>query len=141
MPLAAAAEIVRLEPPLFVSVSVSDFELPTVTLPKLKLVGFADSVPGVTPVPESAMFSGELEASEIIARLPLTAPVAVGANFTEKLALCPAAIDACDLALGLGAGSLCEQRQFRNLLRGRRRSLFLNGSCSLGPPPFAGVSD
>ena len=35
LPVAEPAEIVRLEPPEFVRVSVSDFELPTTTLPKL----------------------------------------------------------------------------------------------------------
>jgi hypothetical protein len=40
VPVAEAAEIVRLDPPELVRVSVRDFELPTTTLPKLKLVGF-----------------------------------------------------------------------------------------------------
>ena len=35
LPVAEAAEIVRLDPPELVRVSVSDFELPTTTLPKL----------------------------------------------------------------------------------------------------------
>jgi len=40
LPLAVAAEIVRLDPPEFVRVPASDFELPIWMLPKLKLVGF-----------------------------------------------------------------------------------------------------
>ena len=40
LPLAVAAEIVRLDPPEFVSVPDSGFELPIWMLPKLKLVGF-----------------------------------------------------------------------------------------------------
>lgn len=43
LPLALAAEMVRVVPPEFVSVSESDFELPTCTLPKLKLEGFGES--------------------------------------------------------------------------------------------------
>ncbi len=40
VPVAAAAEIVRLDPPELVSVSVRVFELPTATFPKFKLAGF-----------------------------------------------------------------------------------------------------
>jgi hypothetical protein len=36
-----AAEMVRLEPPEFVNDPLSDAEVPTCTLPKLKLDGFA----------------------------------------------------------------------------------------------------
>jgi len=39
VPLAVAAEIVRLVPPEFVRVPVSDFEVPTWMFPKLKLDG------------------------------------------------------------------------------------------------------
>ena len=40
LPLALAAEIVRLVPPELVSVPESDFEVPSCTLPKAKLDGF-----------------------------------------------------------------------------------------------------
>jgi hypothetical protein len=40
VPLAEAAEIVRLVPPVLVRVSVIDFEVPTWMFPKLKLDGF-----------------------------------------------------------------------------------------------------
>jgi hypothetical protein len=40
LPLAVAAEIVRLDPPELVRVPASDFEVPIWMLPKLKLVGF-----------------------------------------------------------------------------------------------------
>ena len=40
LPLAVAAEIVRLDPPELVRVPPSDFEVPIWMLPKLKLVGF-----------------------------------------------------------------------------------------------------
>jgi hypothetical protein len=40
VPLALAAEIVRLDPPELVSVPESDFDVPSCILPKLKLDGF-----------------------------------------------------------------------------------------------------
>ena len=40
VPVAAAAEMVRLEPPELVRVSFRVFVLPTATFPKVKLVGF-----------------------------------------------------------------------------------------------------
>ena len=43
LPLAVAAEMVRLVPPEFVSVPGSDFEFPVCTLPKLKLEGFGET--------------------------------------------------------------------------------------------------
>jgi hypothetical protein len=63
--------------------------LPTVTLPKLRLVGFALRAPGATPVPETGMVSVGFVAVEVTVRLPLTAPAAAGANLTVKVALCP----------------------------------------------------
>ncbi len=82
LPVADALEMVTVEPPVLVTVTATDLLLPTVTLPKLTLAGFAISEPAVTPVPESAMFRGEPGASERTARLPVTAPPVVGANFT-----------------------------------------------------------
>jgi hypothetical protein len=60
---------------------------PTVTLPKLKLVGETDNSPWVAPVPESAMLSGEFDASEAIASVPVAEPVAAGAKATVKVTL------------------------------------------------------
>lgn len=56
-------------------------------LPKLKLDWVAARVPGVVPVPESPIFSVELEALLTIPTLPLTAPLACGAKATVKLVL------------------------------------------------------
>jgi hypothetical protein len=64
--------------------------LPTVTLPKLRLLGFDPKVPAVTPVPDNAMVSVGLEAFDVMVTVPLAAPAAAGANFTLKVALCPA---------------------------------------------------
>lgn len=44
----------------------------------------------MTPVPVTAMFSVGFAPSDVIVRLPLTAPAAVGANFTLNVVLCPA---------------------------------------------------
>ena len=74
-----------------VIVSVSDWLLPTVTLPKLRLVGFDPSVPAVTPVPDRAIVSVGLDAFEVIVILPLALAGVVGANATVNVALCPAA--------------------------------------------------
>ena len=82
LPVADALEMVTVEPPLLVTDTVTDLLLPTVTLPKLTLLGFAMREPGVTPVPESAMLRGEPGASEAMARLPVIMPPAAGANFT-----------------------------------------------------------
>jgi len=90
VPLAVAAEIVRLDPPELVKVPVSDFEVPTWMFPKLKLDGFDANCPCATPVPESGMESVALFALELIVSAPLTAPVAEGAKTALNVALCPA---------------------------------------------------
>jgi len=81
---------VTLEPPVLVTVSERDRLLPTVTLPKLRLVGFELSVPGATPAPDNGMVRAGLEAFEVIVTLPLTLPADAGVNVTVKLALWPA---------------------------------------------------
>jgi len=43
LPLAVAAEMVRVDPPELVSVPESDFEVPVCTLPKLKLEGLGET--------------------------------------------------------------------------------------------------
>ncbi len=87
VPLGVIEEIVSELPPELDSVSERVLVEPVATLPKLKLAGLAVTVPGETPVPESAMFSGELEPLLTIARVPETLPAAVGENFTETVAL------------------------------------------------------
>ena len=59
-------------------------------MPKLRLVGFDPSAPAATPVPDSGIFKFGFEAVEVMTTLPLTAPTAVGANDTLKVALWPA---------------------------------------------------
>jgi hypothetical protein len=89
-PVIPTEEIVTLVPPVFVTLSDRDCLFPTVTLPKLRLVGLAPSVPGVTPVPDSGMVSVGFEALDVIVRLPLALPADDGVNETLKVALCPA---------------------------------------------------
>src|ERR1700722_463364 len=89
VPLGVIWEIVRAEPPEFVSVSASVELLPVATLPKPKFAGFAVSWPGVTPVPDSGTFRAKLEAFEVIARLPLTLLPEVGANLILTATLWP----------------------------------------------------
>lgn len=62
--------------------------LPTVTLPKSRLVGFDPSAPSETPVPVSAMVRFGLGAFEAIVTVPPALPAACGAKATLKVVLC-----------------------------------------------------
>jgi hypothetical protein len=73
-----------------VTVSDRDLLLPTVTLPRARLVGFDPSVPVATPVPDSGMDRVGLEAFEVMVTVPLALAAAAGVNVTVKVALCPA---------------------------------------------------
>ena len=79
------------EPPVLVTVSDKDCLLPTVTLPKLRVVGLDPTAPGAIPVPDNGMARLGLEAFEVIVTLPLTIPVDAGVNVTVNVALWPAA--------------------------------------------------
>src|SRR5579863_110242 len=83
--------IVTPEPPVLVRISAAVWLLPTWTVPKLMLEGFAVSEPVARPVPESGRLREASEAVLTNATLPLTAPAACGANATLKFVLCPAA--------------------------------------------------
>jgi len=63
--------------------------VPTLTFPKLRLVGVALSR-SVTPVPESETRAGELVAVLTTETLPEALPVTVGAKVAVKLVLWPA---------------------------------------------------
>src|SRR3981189_988271 len=78
------------DPPVLVNVSDRFTLLPTCTLPNERLVGLAESVPPVTPVPESAILRLGFAPSESIAKVPDTALPAVGANRTVNDVLWPA---------------------------------------------------
>ena len=79
-----------LEPPVLVIVSDRDWLLPTVTFPKLRLVGFDPSVPCVTPVPVTGIVRVGLDAVEVMVTLPLALAADSGANATLNVVLWPA---------------------------------------------------
>jgi hypothetical protein len=87
VPLIATCEIVTVEPPVFVTVSDSPRLLPTVTVPKFRLVGLAPSAPTAAPVPDNATDSEGLGAFDVIVTLPLALPDAFGANVTVNVVL------------------------------------------------------
>src|SRR5580658_3145779 len=91
VPLAVAAEIVRLDPPVLVRVSLDDFEVLIGTLPKARLVGFGIKSACVAAVPESGMLKLGFEPFEVRLTLPLAAPLVVGENTTVNDVLWPAA--------------------------------------------------
>jgi len=74
---------------LAVRVPVWDLLLPTVMLPKFTVAGATASCPGAgaRAVPDSDTVAVELAASEIMERVPLAEPAAVGANETTRVAL------------------------------------------------------
>ena len=87
VPLTVALEIVTLEPPVLVSVTATLGLLPIRTFPKSTLLGVAVRLPGDRPRPERAILSGELDAVETIASVPLTVPVAAGAKVAVNVTL------------------------------------------------------
>ena len=62
---------------------------PTVTLPKLRLVGFDPSVPGAIPVPAKGTVRLGFDPLEVMVTVPLALPADAGANVTLKVALWP----------------------------------------------------
>ena len=90
VPVTVAPEIVTFELPVFVKVTGNALLLPTLTLPKLRLVGFAVSNKvAATPVPVSAIVVGVVGALLTSVTLPDTPPAAAGAKAMLKFALCP----------------------------------------------------
>jgi hypothetical protein len=115
-PLAVAADIWRVVPPLLVRVSVIDFGVPTCTLPKARLVGFADKAPCATPVPESGMLRLGFTPLEVIFTLPLAAPVVVGEKSTVYDVLWPAdRVKPAASPLKLNPGPLAEAAEIVRL--------------------------
>ncbi len=81
--------MVRLDPPLLVSVSDKLVLLPICTLPNARLAGFAVSVPCATPVPVSGMLKLGFDPVDVMLTFPLTAPLAAGLKNTVKDVLWP----------------------------------------------------
>src|SRR5882724_1078146 len=81
-PLTPTREIVRFEPPILLTAAVPVPVLPTVTVPKFKLVGFTLICWGAgIAVPESATCC-ETPASVATVRVPVTLPEELGSNQT-----------------------------------------------------------
>jgi hypothetical protein len=79
VPATVARLIVRLELPLFISLTLWVPLCPTTTFPNVKADGVI-AKPVCVAVPVMEITSGELEASLTIVKLPVTAPADVGAN-------------------------------------------------------------
>jgi hypothetical protein len=90
LPVTLACVTLTLEPPELVKVSDRVALLPICTLPKLRLIEVAATVPGVPPLPESARVRLELAALLTIETLPLADPPVCGAKVTLKFVLWPA---------------------------------------------------
>jgi hypothetical protein len=91
VPDSPTAEIVRLVPPVFVIVSVWLDVCPTVILANVRLVGDAVATAATAPVPDSAISAVLLDPLKLSDTCPVTAPAAVGANFTPNVVSCPGA--------------------------------------------------
>jgi hypothetical protein len=92
-PVAVIDDIATFELPVFVIVMFCAADLlPVLTVPKFKLVGFTDSTRlAVVPAPVNATLAGESGELLVIVNVPVALPAVVGANFTLKLLVAPAA--------------------------------------------------
>jgi len=101
--------MLTLEPPVLVTVSDKDLLLPTITLPKLRLLGLDPSAPDARPVPDKAMVRAGFEAFEMILTLPLALAADVGVKVTVKVAVSPAVrVTGALIPLRLNAAPLIE---------------------------------
>jgi hypothetical protein len=90
-PETVTCDTVTLEFPTFVKVTFCKLVLPTATLPKLTLEGVAVKTRAAdVPVPVSGIDSGDALLVKLM--LPLTTPVAVGANTALNVVLPPGVI-------------------------------------------------
>ncbi len=90
VPDATTWDTVALALPVFVKVIVCGLLLPTCTLPKFTLPGFAVNVELVeTPLPSIDNTCGDPGALSVNVTLPVAAPAAVGANCTLNDSDCP----------------------------------------------------
>jgi hypothetical protein len=89
-PLMPTCDTVTVDPPVFVTVSDNTCLLPTVTVPKFRLVGFAPTAPCAIPVPDNGSDRDGLGASEVIVTLPVALPAVSGENVAVNVAVCDA---------------------------------------------------
>jgi hypothetical protein len=92
-PVTFTADIVTLEFPVFVKAAPKSLLLPRFTLPKLRLdvLKLSSCVPA-TPVPLSAIMSGELGALLVSETEPVTLPAALGVKTALNVTFDPVAI-------------------------------------------------
>lgn len=64
--------------------------VPVCRVPKFRVVGLAETVPGVAPVPDTAIEIVEFGASETTVTVPLALPVDCGEKDTVNVAVWPA---------------------------------------------------
>ena len=64
--------------------------LPTITLPKPRLLGLDPNAPDATPVPANGIVRVGLEAVDVIVILPLALPAEDGVKVALKVVLWPA---------------------------------------------------
>ena len=83
-----AEEMVTLDP-VAVSVAATLLLVPTVTLPKFKVLALEVNCPAGMPLPARAITSFGFDAFESTAIPPLTFPPTFGVNRTLKVMLCP----------------------------------------------------
>ena len=76
---------------MLVTVSDTVCLFPTVTLPKLMLLGLAPRPPAEIPVPDKGILRVGFEAFDVMVTLPLALPAEDGLKKTVKIVLCPAA--------------------------------------------------
>lgn len=88
-PLGVTCVTVRLEPPVFVRVSVSVNLLPTRIFPKFRLEELGVTVPAVCEPPESATLTVAVDPVFAMARFPVTVPDDAGVKMTVKPWLWP----------------------------------------------------
>jgi hypothetical protein len=89
---ALSEESVTAVPPVFVTETVWEVVLPTLTFPRLTDAGLAVIAPGVeaeVPMPLTAMAVGALLALLPTVIVPLAFPAPVGVNATRKETVCP----------------------------------------------------
>jgi len=81
------ADEIVIEVPVAVRLPLSAELDPSVTLPKLRLVGDTVNWPAAVPVPENATFRVEFEAFDTTDKPPLTTPALVGSKLAVKVTL------------------------------------------------------
>jgi hypothetical protein len=92
VPVTAMLEMVRVAPPVFVRVTDCEaLEVPTGSLPKVKLVADSDTAGAAMPVPLNATECGDPLALSVMETAAVSAPAAVGAKCPWIVQFAPAA--------------------------------------------------